>query len=89
MSLLYAATYPEEVSRLVQFDGLKPISRSDPSTLVDITRTHFDSLFQLESKEERVYSTYEEAFEKQRIGIESLSGKYSHRKCNKIPSQFM
>ena len=74
MSLVYAATYPEEVTRLVQLDGLKPISRRDPSQIVDHAREHFDSLMTLEAKPERIIPTFQEARERQRIGIEQISG---------------
>ena len=81
ISLMYAATYPEQVKRLVQLDGLKPISRHNLDTIVDKTRSHFDSLIQLETKPEKVHTTYEEAIERQRIGSEQISGRrvaFSH-----------
>ena len=74
ISLVYAATFPEEVKRLVQLDGLKPISRRDPTQVVEQTREHFSSLMTLESKPERIIPTFEEAKERQRIGIEQISG---------------
>ena len=73
MSFLYAAVYPEHVRRLVMLDSIKPISRRPP-VAVEASREHFDSVFQLENKPEKVYPTYEVAYELQRRGSETLIG---------------
>jgi len=73
MCMVFAATFPECVKRLVQLESLKPMSRNVEMT-VDNTRAHFDSLLHLENKPEKVYASYDEAYERQREGMEAFTG---------------
>jgi pimeloyl-ACP methyl ester carboxylesterase len=49
MSMLFAATHPERVSRLIMLDIARPTSRK-PADVVRMTRLHVDQFLQTETK---------------------------------------
>lgn len=71
MCMLFAATHPEMVRRLVMIDSYKPMSR-ETSEVVDFTRLSVDQLFRTEEKlgtDQVTYDTYESIYERLRIGV--------------------
>ena len=71
MCMLFAATHPEMVRRLIMIDSYKPMSRQ-PCNVVDMTRLSVDQQFRTEDKLEKnkvSYDTYEEIYERLRKGV--------------------
>jgi len=71
MCMLFTATHPEMVKRLIMIDSYKPMSRK-PSNVVDMTRLSVDQHFRTEEKLEKTpvsYDSYEEIYERLRKGV--------------------
>lgn len=79
MSMLYSVTHPEQVSRLVMLDAIKPVSRPI-ERIIASTRASVDDLLSIEQKlssGKPTYYTYDVALKKLLDGSNLLHGRES------------